>query len=746
MLTFLSPLFLIGILSAAIPLIIHLSRSRRTKKMRFSTTRFFTDQFLRSYRMSRLKELLLLACRMALCALLAMALARPLLLPRGESYLMSGSRSVVLVLDNSASMAYTEDGRTLFDRARSAARELIEGLRPGDTAAIVLAGRREAGPEVLFPQPTPELGDVLQAVDGLQAATLGTDLTAALARAETLVLTSTAQSKEIYVLSDLQDSGWEIRPSETEPPGVADVLYFFVSVRPRQPVSNLGITAVQYAASRPMVGVPFGIRPHLEIEGSHRSAEVRLYIDGKKVSERQLEKLPTGRWAVPRFYHTFTTGGWHSGYIEVQDSTLPLDNRRYFAFEVLDSFKLLAVNGAPSQIPQHDELFFLQTALTANPEGKSPIDMDVVSPAGLADKDLSAYPLAILANVAALSPAGLEKLEAFVDRGGSLLVFLGDKVDSTFYNQSLSGPARLHGGLLPGRLAKNQATQASGDNLSFIANVDYEHVALAAFADPQFAKLSGVTFKSWWEVDPGESAVLMRANSGAPLLCEKSFGQGRVLLFASTCDRDWTSFPVRPAFLPWIHRVVGYLAQRSLGRQPFHHTGDSVPLPTAVSEGSPQVLVTKPDGTTAPATVTEDSTNPLVFTDTILPGIYKIQETGKKANPTLLAINLEKYESNLTYLDDVLENRPEAQDLATRDAKIEAGFKELWPGRPLVSFIADPARVTEVSQAARRGIKLWDIVLLIVLAIALFEPWLANRISMRHYSRPKELTQAVRSQ
>src|SRR5947209_1935034 len=102
MLTFLSPLFLAGLLSAAIPLVIHLSRSRRTKTMKFSTTRFFTDQFLRSYRMSRLKELLLLLCRMALCALLALALARPLVTPRGQPYLTRGSRSVVLVLDNSA--------------------------------------------------------------------------------------------------------------------------------------------------------------------------------------------------------------------------------------------------------------------------------------------------------------------------------------------------------------------------------------------------------------------------------------------------------------------------------------------------------------------------------------------------------------------------------------------------------------------------------------------------------------------
>src|SRR5713226_2628024 len=198
MVTFLSPLFLIGLLSAAIPLVIHLSRSRRTKKMKFSTTRFFTDQFLRSYRMSRLKELLLLACRMALFGLFATALARPLLLPKGQAFLGGQTRSLVLVIDNSASMGYAEEGRTLLDRARVVAKQLLEGLQPGDTASVVLAGRRAAGPEVLFPQPTPALGDVHQAIDSLKVATLATDLTGALARAEEIVHASTAQSKEVY--------------------------------------------------------------------------------------------------------------------------------------------------------------------------------------------------------------------------------------------------------------------------------------------------------------------------------------------------------------------------------------------------------------------------------------------------------------------------------------------------------------------------------------------------------------------
>src|SRR5688572_27111972 len=128
MLSFLAPLFLIGLASAAIPLLIHLSRSRRTKKIRFSTTRFFTDQFLRTYRMSRLKELLLLAVRMALCALFAAALARPLFLPPGQSLLFGQSRAVVLVVDNSASMGYEEEGQTPLGRAQAAARRLLDDL------------------------------------------------------------------------------------------------------------------------------------------------------------------------------------------------------------------------------------------------------------------------------------------------------------------------------------------------------------------------------------------------------------------------------------------------------------------------------------------------------------------------------------------------------------------------------------------------------------------------------------------
>jgi hypothetical protein len=746
-LTFLTPLFLIGALSAVIPLVIHLSRSRRTKKMRFSTTRFFTDQFLRSYRMSRLKELVLLACRMALFAFLAIALARPLALPKGQSAFLDGSRNVVLVVDNSASMSQVEDGTPIVEKARTAAREVLDGLKPGDTATIVLAGRRDAGPEVLIPQPTENLDDVRQALADLNAMPLATDLSGALAKAEALAKGGNASSKEVYVFSDLQDSGWD---ESADGPGGSDVSFTFVQVKPRKK-DNLAITAVQYGAARPMVGVPFEIKPYVGFVGERTEATVRLVVDGNEVARRRVERPTRSMWATPRFHHTFAKGGWHSGYVEVLDDVLPLDNRRYFAFPIIDSVKVLAINGAPASVPHLDELAYLRAALTAtaDDEGQGPIQIDAVSPAELTARtlnDLKNYPLVILANVESLAASVVEKLEEYVDAGGRLFVTLGDKVRPASYNESLANASRRHGGLLPGRVVKIQGNPASSATVATVSDVDTDHPALSSFSDPRSGNLMLVRFKAFWEVERSDSAVLMRVRrddgmgAGFPLLLEKEFGRGRVVLFTSTIDADWTNFPVRTSFLPWSYRLVGYLAQDSVRQLPAY-TGSEIESPLA-AEGSVPVAITRPDGKPAYPVPARDDPSRLVLTDTAMTGIYSFTRSDRPDRPAQVAVNLPSDESNLLSLDESLPLRfPEIEDDKDANQRTLAGLRKLLPNHPeaLVQYVDDPTRVGDVSAGVRRGVKFWDILLILVLVIALFEPWLANRITSRHYGDAKPL-------
>jgi hypothetical protein len=134
-------------------------------------------------------------------------------------------------------------------------------------------------------------------------------------------------------------------------------------------------------------------------------------------------------------------------------------------------------------------------------------------------------------------------------------------------------------------------------------------------------------------------------------------------------------------------------------------------------------------------TATGDPDRPLVFEDTAVPGIYTLNPDNEKKTQ-LFAVNLESFESKLDYL------APPENEAMPREA-MEAILKEKLPNRPLLSFVADPGQVNEVSMSARRGTRLWDTILWIVLIVALFEPWLANRISVLHYARPKDVAVLV---
>ena len=111
----------------------------------------------------------------------------------------------------------------------------------------------------------------------------------------------------------------------------------------------------------------------------------------------------------------------------------------------------------------------------------------------------------------------------------------------------------------------------------------------------------------------------------------------------------------------------------------------------------------------------------------------------KPDRPTLLSVNLDGRESDLTYLDDQLADQGEA----SRISRIESGLRERLAGRPRVVFLDDPAKLGDAALEIRQGVPLWDIALWLALIVAIFEPWLANRISiLRHGGRrtPAEIS------
>ena len=112
--TLFAPAFLLGLLAIGLPLWLHRLSAENPNRQKFSSSMFLEPGEPRRVLAKKLQYLLLLALRVAVLVLLALAFAQPALWRTPQAGDAGGARLHLIVLDASASMAY--DGR--WERAR----------------------------------------------------------------------------------------------------------------------------------------------------------------------------------------------------------------------------------------------------------------------------------------------------------------------------------------------------------------------------------------------------------------------------------------------------------------------------------------------------------------------------------------------------------------------------------------------------------------------------------------------------
>ncbi|HWP35873.1 MAG TPA: BatA domain-containing protein, partial [Thermodesulfobacteriota bacterium] len=137
-LSFLNPLYLLGLAAAAIPVVIHLVGRRRAPVHRFPALAYLAAARRKRARHLTLRHLLLLALRTAALVLLAVALARPLL-SLGGSPAAAALEPVttVVIVDTSMSMGLAEEGEDRLAAARAAVLTALRRLPPGSRVSVL---------------------------------------------------------------------------------------------------------------------------------------------------------------------------------------------------------------------------------------------------------------------------------------------------------------------------------------------------------------------------------------------------------------------------------------------------------------------------------------------------------------------------------------------------------------------------------------------------------------------------------
>ena len=572
---------MLGALAAlAIPIIIHLMLRRQARPVDLGTLQFLKVVIQANTRKQRIKRFALLALRLAGVALIALLFARPFLLADEPG---GGDHLVVVLVDRSASMGLSGGPRPI-DRARAEVRDIAAGATTGAKVEIVAFDRAVA--------PVARLGDLDQALaDPLVA---GTDHDAALAWARDRFVRSGAQRKTLHILTDLQKSGLSGGDAAPIPRDVVVHLSDLGRPFPR----NVAVVGVMAAPANPRPGEPVLISATIRNLAPLPVAQipVHLHLEAAGLIPIDLDRtidLDGDATGTVEFPLGALDEGLRTGFVAVAASDdLSSDDRRYLACAVAGPPRILLVDGDPGRSARAAETYFLHAALRLAPAGETyaqaPYDPRVIDLFDLRDglPDLAKTAVVVLANVADLAPALTRGLARFVAAGGGLLVFTGDRVTA-------DGSASLvEAGLGVGTVV---GPRSAPERPWRLERWDTTHPLLRPFAAPEHGDLRRPTFAAITAIqpDPG-TRVVAWFRGGEPAILERPVGRGRVIWFASSCDRDWTDWPRGRLFLPLVHQLVTTAAGRGEGG-PIRAEVAAAGQPFGVVEAEGIIHVRNPD-------------------------------------------------------------------------------------------------------------------------------------------------------
>ncbi len=559
-----NPALLWGLLAAAIPVAIHLFFRRRPRPIPFPAIDFVLRARRETQRRLRLKKLLLFAARTLVLAAVAAAIARPRAEQSGAAPVAVGPRATAIVLDASGSMRYRLGGGTLFQRALADAREALAALSPEEPSTVLVCGAEPPSAE----PPSFDRAAARRALDQAAPSAGHSDLTACVRAAAQALGAARAQeglAKRIVVATDLTASAWRLDgppPAVDGRDGPVRPEVAVLDAARGEALPNRAVVDLE-AEPDPAAG-PRGFRfaATLVNHGKERLAEVPLSLQfgagpEQKTVLRSFAELPADGAARKSLLQAFPRGGPAAAQLSIPADALPLDDARALVVEVPRDVRALIVDGAPSPVKYRDEAYFVESAL-ASPA--SPVRPRMVDGEALAREDLAQYDVVFLLNVRSAG-ARAPALQRFVEEGGGLFVSVGDQVDPELY-------ARELGGLLPMTLHVEKSAGpaggvASGAGAARFAEVDFAHPALSVFTAEAREGFLGTRTSRYLLARPGRGGpparVLATFDDGAPALVEARRGKGRVLLFTSSVDRDWTDWPIRTSFLPALQRFAAYL-------------------------------------------------------------------------------------------------------------------------------------------------------------------------------------------
>lgn len=673
--SFLTPLYALGLLAVAAPIVFHLIRRRPKGEVPFSSLMFLSPSPPPPASKRRLDQVLLLLLRAGALILLGLAFMRPFFRQDAAAESNGSAQRVVVLIDTSASMRRGD----LWSQALTKADAALADCHPTDHVAVV-AFDRTVRPVMSFAE-----SDQLDAQQRIAVARdrikllaptwAATELGRALADSAGIILetgSGKAAKGKVVLISDLQHGARLADLTGFEWPADVELELRTVATSP----DNAGVNLLTDRSGTDSAGGPAQFRVRVVNESGARQERFRLSWANTTGADVEVY-VPPGESRVVKVPRP--PPGPTSPSLHLQGDGHDFDNIFHLAGPQRREFTVFFL-GNDSATDPNGLLYFLERTWDETPERAVRIAARKQEET-VTTEEVRAAPLVVVAGVPTAETNRV--LDQYLRDGGTVLVVL-------------TGTAPLPP--LAG-IAQQTVEEARVEPYVMLRDITFDHPLFMRLSGPQFGDFTKVHFWKHRRVSdshmPG-ARILARFDDGDPAVLEKPAGRGRIVVLASGWQPADSQLARSSKFVP----LMTALLELRGGRQTIaasYRIGDRVPIPA----NSGAINVRKPDGSSVSL-----ASDAAAFDETDLPGAYVLETTG---GPKPFAVNLDPAES--------LTSPEPAETLE------QFGCKLVNPGK---AETRGEAERQQRNAELERSQSIWRILILAAIAVLLIETGLAG--------------------
>lgn len=519
---FLYPNFLWALALIAIPIIIHLFRFRRFKKIYFSNTTLLSSIVIEQEKQNKIKNLILLIIRILAISFLVFAFSQPYF---PGKFSQKDKKLISIYIDNSPSMENLNHEGMLIDKARMLARKIIEAQGQNDEIQI-LTNAFYFKENLFYP-----IEDALQITGEIAVYPHTRQMSHVIRNINSKQEQKNHPQRVVYIISDFQKTSTDFEKITFN----KNVHYYLLPLAPLS-TSNLSIDSCWFSAPFIYPGQMINLYVSLTNFGDKEldNISLNLNLNGlQKVVSFSIAPSENKTIEIP---FLVSQTGWLKGILSIEDYPVTFDDKYYFSCFVRENVKVLNIesrqnNSAIQTLFSTDDYF----------EYKSFNEL------GINLKEIDRMDFIILNEPENLSDGFISILHDYVLSGGSLLLIPPEKINNQ-WNRLIK-----RFGLAP---FENITTTGLK-----IGKLNYKHPLFNGVFEKKpenidFPEISKTYNRSANYLNT-EYPLILYENEN-PFLSASNYGKGIIYVLSVPLNTSWSNFTRHSLFVPLLYQMALY--------------------------------------------------------------------------------------------------------------------------------------------------------------------------------------------